>query len=74
MDSKILFRDHPDPKEKPQSIIFSVKGGHLKLDDVRAVDWLSAVPPRWGLMIMRAGDPGRRSRTRFALGWLVRPL
>ena len=38
MDGKILFRDHPDPKEKPQSIIFSVKGGHLKLDDVRALD------------------------------------
>ncbi len=27
-----------DPKEKPQSIVFSVKGGHLKLDDVRAPD------------------------------------
>ena len=38
MDGKILFRDHPDPKEKPQSIVFSVKGGHLKLDDVRALD------------------------------------
>ena len=40
MDGKILFRDHPDPKEKPQSIIFSVKGGHLKVDDVRALDSL----------------------------------
>ena len=38
VDGKILFRDHPDPKEKPQSIIFSMKGGHLKLDDVRALD------------------------------------
>ena len=38
MDGKILFRDHPDPKEKAQSIIFSVKGGHLKLDDVRDLD------------------------------------
>ncbi|MEO6751202.1 MAG: site-specific DNA-methyltransferase [Chthoniobacteraceae bacterium] len=38
VDGKILFRDHPHPKEKPQSIIFSVKGGHLKLDDVRALD------------------------------------
>ncbi|MEO6788856.1 MAG: restriction endonuclease, partial [Chthoniobacteraceae bacterium] len=37
VDGKILFRDHPDPKAKPQSIIFSVKGGHLKLDDVRAL-------------------------------------
>ena len=35
---KIFFRDHPDPKQKPQVIIFSVKGGHLKLDDVRALD------------------------------------
>ena len=26
VDGKILFRDHPDPKEKPQAIIFSVKG------------------------------------------------
>ena len=38
MDGKILFRDHPDPKQKPQAIIFSVKGGNLKLDDVRALD------------------------------------
>ena len=38
VDGKILFRDHPDPKEKPQAIVFSVKGGHLKLDDVRALD------------------------------------
>ena len=27
VDGKILFRDHPDPKEKPQAIVFSVKGG-----------------------------------------------
>ena len=40
VDGKILFRDHPDPKAKPQSIIFSVKGGHLNLDDVRALDSL----------------------------------
>ena len=40
MDGKILFHDHPDPKEKPQSIIFSVKGGRLKVDDVRALDSL----------------------------------
>ena len=38
MDGEILFRDHPDPKEKPQSIVFTVKSGHLKLDDVRALD------------------------------------
>ena len=29
------------------------------------------VPPRWGLMILLADNPGRRSQTRFALGWLV---
>ncbi len=38
MDGKVFFRDHPDPKAKPQVIIFSVKGGNLKLDDVRALD------------------------------------
>ena len=38
VDGKILFRDHPDPKQNPQAIIFSVKGGNLKLDDVRASD------------------------------------
>ena len=37
VDGKILFRDHPDPKQQPQAIVFSVKGGHLKLDDVRAL-------------------------------------
>ena len=38
VDGAILFRDHPDPKAKPKAIVFSVKGGHLKLDDVRALD------------------------------------
>ena len=38
MDGKVFFRDHPDAKAKPQVIIFSVKGGNLKLDDVRALD------------------------------------
>ena len=34
-----FFRESPtDSKEKPQAIVFSVKGGHLKLDDVRALD------------------------------------
>ena len=31
-------------------------------------------PAPLGLMVLRAVDPGRRSQTRFALGWLVRPL
>ena len=35
VDGKILFRDHPDPKAKPQSIIFSVKGGGVSVKDVR---------------------------------------
>ena len=35
---KVFFRDHPDAKAKPQVILFSVKGGNLKLDDVRALD------------------------------------
>ena len=35
VDGKILFRDHPDPKAKPQAIIFSVKGGHVGVKDVR---------------------------------------
>ena len=35
VDGKILFRDHPDPKQKPQAIIFSVKGGHVGVKDVR---------------------------------------
>jgi len=34
-DGKILFRDHPDPKEQPQAIIFSVKGGGVDVKDVR---------------------------------------
>ena len=38
VDGKVFFRDHPDAKAKPQIIIFSVKGGNLKLDDVRALD------------------------------------
>ena len=38
VDGKVFFRDHPDAKAKPQGIIFSVKGGNLKLDDVRALD------------------------------------
>ena len=38
VDGKVFFRDHPDAKAKPQVIIFSVKGGSLKLDDVRALD------------------------------------
>ena len=38
MDGKVFFRDHPDAKARPQVIIFSVKGGNLKLDDVRALD------------------------------------
>lgn len=38
VDGKILFRDHPDPKQKPQAIVISVKGGNLKLDDIRALD------------------------------------
>ena len=38
VDGKVFFRDHPDAKAKPQVIIFSVKGGNLKLDDVRALD------------------------------------
>jgi hypothetical protein len=35
VDGKILFRDHPDPKAKPQAIIFSVKGGGVGVKDVR---------------------------------------
>ena len=35
VDGKILFRDHPDPKQKPRAIIFSVKGGHVGVKDVR---------------------------------------
>ena len=35
VDGKILFRDHPDPKARPQAIIFSVKGGHPGVKDVR---------------------------------------
>ena len=35
VDGKILFRDHPDPRQKPQAIIFSVKGGHVGVKDVR---------------------------------------
>ena len=35
MDGKILFRDHPDAKAKPQAIIFSVKGGGVGVKDVR---------------------------------------
>ncbi len=38
VDGKILFRDHPDPKQKPQSIIFSVKGGGVGVKDVRDLD------------------------------------
>jgi hypothetical protein len=38
VDCKIFFRDHPDAKAKPQVILFSVKGGNLKLDDVRTLD------------------------------------
>ena len=38
VDGKVFFRDHPDAKARPQVIIFSVKGGNLKLDDVRALD------------------------------------
>jgi len=38
VDGKVFFRDHPDAKAKPQVILFSVKGGNLKLDDVRALD------------------------------------
>jgi len=53
-DGKVFFRDHPDAKAKPQVILFSVKGGNLKLDDVRALDsvvkaafWTAAVPCRF---------------------------
>ena len=35
VDGKLLFRDHPDPKARPQAIIFSVKGGHTGVKDVR---------------------------------------
>ncbi len=38
VDGKILFRDHPDPKQKPQTIIFSVKGGGVGVKDVRDLD------------------------------------
>lgn len=38
VDGKILFRDHPDPKQKPQAIIFSVKGGGVGVKDVRDLD------------------------------------
>ena len=38
VDGKILFRDHPDPKQKPQSIVFSVKGGGTGVKDVRDLD------------------------------------
>ena len=38
VDGKILFRDHPDPKQKPQAIVFSVKGGGTGVKDVRDLD------------------------------------
>ena len=38
VDGKIFFRDHPDPKQKPQSIVFSVKGGGVGVKDVRDLD------------------------------------
>ena len=38
VDGKILFRDAPDPKQKPQTIIFSVKGGGVGVKDVRDLD------------------------------------
>ncbi len=44
MDGKVFFRDHPDAKAKPQVILFSVKGGNLKLDDVRALDSVVKAP------------------------------
>ena len=38
VDGKILFRDHPDPKQKPHAIVFSVKGGGVGVKDVRELD------------------------------------
>ncbi len=38
VDGKVLFRDHPDPKQKPQAIIFSVKGGGVGVKDIRDLD------------------------------------
>ena len=35
VDGKILFRDQPDPRQKPQAIVFSVKGGGTGVKDVR---------------------------------------
>ena len=48
VDGKILFRDHPDPKQKPQAIVFSVKGGGIGVKDVRE---LSDVVRRTGSAI-----------------------
>ena len=38
VDGKILFREHPDPKQQPHAIVFSVKGGHVGVKDVRELD------------------------------------
>lgn len=63
-DGKILLRDHPAPKQKPHSIIFSLKGGGAGVRDVRALDSVVTKNGASIGVLISIGEPTRPMR-----GW-----
>ncbi|MEQ2010506.1 MAG: restriction endonuclease [Limisphaerales bacterium] len=66
VDGKILFRDHPDPKQKPRAIVFSVKGGGVGVKDVRELsDVVRKTDSAIGVLIS-LDEPTKPMRTEAA--------